>query len=127
MRHPLHVALSVSQAYPAYLAAPAYPAYPAYPASQAYPAAPSYPPFGAAAPPAPPVAARHRRPRTSPVRVALAALVSVPPARRLAAGLGLASVLAASVLTVAVEPSAPVAPDRAPARRSSTFAQVSGD
>ncbi|UUU42119.1 hypothetical protein [Streptomyces sp. NBC_00162] len=57
-------------------------------------------------------AARHRKPRRPPV---------------LAAGLGLASVLAASVLTAAVDPAAPVAPDRAPAGRSSTFAQVSGD
>ncbi|MCJ0870693.1 hypothetical protein [Streptomyces sp. AP-93] len=97
MRHPLHVALSVS------------------------------PPAGAAAAAVPAAAARHRRPRTSPAQAVLAALGSVPPARRLAAGLGLASVLAASVLTVAVDPSAPVAPDRAPARQSSTFAQVSGD
>ncbi|MFB7464304.1 hypothetical protein ACFCZ1_12545 [Streptomyces sp. NPDC056224] len=56
-------------------------------------------------------AARHRKP--SPVR--------------LAAGLGLASVLAASVLTAAVDPRAPEAPDRVPAGRSSTFAQLSGD
>ncbi len=76
---------------------------------------------------APAAAARPRRPRTTPARAVLAALGSVPPARRLAAGLGLASVLAASVLTAAVEPSAPAAPDRAPAGRSSTFAQVSGD
>ncbi|AWZ03304.1 MULTISPECIES: hypothetical protein [unclassified Streptomyces] len=98
MRHPLHVALSVPP--PARTAAAAGP--------------------GAAA-------ARHRRPRTSPAHTVLAALARVRPARRLAAGLGLASVLAASVLTAAVDPSAPVAPDRAPARQSSTFAQVSGD
>lgn len=61
---------------------------------------------------APATRARHRRPRRPPV---------------LAAGLGLASVLAASVLTAAVEPAAPVAPDRVPARQSSSFAQVSGD
>ncbi|MBT2449070.1 hypothetical protein J7F03_18605 [Streptomyces sp. ISL-43] len=99
MRNPLHVALSVSV------------------------------PPGATAPagPAAPAAARHRRPRTSPAHAAWTALARVPPARRLAAGLGLASVLAASVLTAAVDPSAPVAPDRAPARQSSTFAQVSGD
>ncbi|MGW5850100.1 hypothetical protein ACWFQ8_19485 [Streptomyces sp. NPDC055254] len=68
---------------------------------------------------------RHRKP--SAARTGLAALAAVPPARRLAAGLGLAGVLAASVLTAAVDPAAPVAPDRAPARQSSTFAQVSGD
>lgn len=99
MRHPLHVALSV--------------------------------PVGAEAPAAVAVArhlARHRRPRRpSPVRAALAALASVPPARRLAAGLGAASVLAATVLTATVDPAAPVAPDRVPARQSSTFAQVSGN
>ncbi|MFG3000180.1 hypothetical protein [Streptomyces sp. NPDC048340] len=69
-----------------------------------------------------PAPARHRKPpswRAAPARV--------PPARRLAAGLGLASVLAASALTAAVDPAAPAAPDRAPAGRSSTFAQVSGD
>ncbi|QES54601.1 hypothetical protein DEJ51_10475 [Streptomyces venezuelae] len=72
--------------------------------------------------------ARHRKPRRpSPVRAALAALTSVPPARRLAAGLGAASVLAATVLTAAVDPAAPVAPDRVPAGRTSTFAQLSGD
>ncbi|MFI8340162.1 hypothetical protein ACIF8W_08795 [Streptomyces sp. NPDC085639] len=76
----------------------------------------------------PATTARHRRPRRpSPVRAALAALASVPPTRRLAAGLGAASVLAASVLTAAVDPAAPVAPDRVPARQTSTFAQVSGD
>ncbi|WP_404960209.1 hypothetical protein [Streptomyces sp. 147326] len=75
-----------------------------------------------------PAAARHRKPRTpSVVRAGLAALASVPPARRLAAGLGAASVLAATVLTAAVNPAAPVAPDRVPGRQSSTFAQVSGD
>ncbi|CAM5434074.1 hypothetical protein SAVIM338S_02521 [Streptomyces avidinii] len=99
MRHPLHVALSVSVRAGA----------------------------GAGPPAVPPAAARHRRPRTSPAHVLLAALAAVPPARRLAAGLGLASVLAASVLTAAVDPASPVAPDRAPARQSSTFAQVSGD
>ncbi|MCX5198099.1 hypothetical protein OOK31_30120 [Streptomyces sp. NBC_00249] len=72
-------------------------------------------------------AARHRRPRREPVRRAGAAALSrVPPGRRLAAGLGLAGVLAATALTALVEPAAPVAPDRAPARQSSTFAQVSG-
>lgn len=71
--------------------------------------------------------ARHRKPSPWRPRPAVrAALAAVPPARRLAAGLGLASVLAASVLTAVVEPAAPVAPDRAPAGRSSTFAQVSG-
>ncbi|MFD7782935.1 hypothetical protein ACFV4Q_07585 [Streptomyces nojiriensis] len=84
-------------------------------------------PVGAEAPAAAAVA-RHRKPRRpSPVRVALAALASVPPARRLAAGLGAASVLAATVLTATVDPAAPVAPDRVPARQSSTFAKVSGD
>ncbi|MFD4738471.1 hypothetical protein ACFWB2_30310 [Streptomyces virginiae] len=83
-------------------------------------------PVGAEAPVA--ATARHRKPRRpSPARVALAALASVPPARRLAAGLGAASVLAATVLTAAVDPAAPVAPDRVPARQSSTFAQLSGD
>lgn len=71
-------------------------------------------PTGAAAP-------RHRKPRTP------SALASVPSGRRLAAGLGLASVLAATVLTAVVDPAAPAAPDRVPARQSSTFAQVSGD
>ncbi|MFC9818473.1 hypothetical protein ACFWG6_06480 [Streptomyces erythrochromogenes] len=78
--------------------------------------------------PAPATAARHRKPRRpSPVRSALAALALVPPAGRLAAGLGAASVLAATVLTAVVDPAAPVAPDRVPARQSSTFAQVSGN
>ncbi|MCX5586910.1 hypothetical protein ACFV0H_21595 [Streptomyces erythrochromogenes] len=97
MRHPLHVALSV--------------------------------PVGVPAPaPTPATAARHRKPRRpSPVRSALAALALVPPAGRLAAGLGAASVLAATVLTAVVDPAAPVAPDRVPARQSSTFAQVSGN
>ncbi|MER6389314.1 hypothetical protein ACFXEL_27080 [Streptomyces sp. NPDC059382] len=73
-------------------------------------------------------AARHRGPRRpSVLRAGVAALASVPPARRLAAGLGLVSVLAASALTAAVDPASPVAPDRAPARQSSTFAQVSDD
>ncbi|WP_326590919.1 hypothetical protein [Streptomyces sp. NBC_01294] len=81
-------------------------------------------PAGATAP----SAARHRKPRRpSAVRAGLAALAAVPPARRLAAGLGAASVLAATVLTAVVDPAAPVAPDRVPARQSSTFAQVSGD
>ncbi|MFD3555418.1 hypothetical protein ACFWWA_25475 [Streptomyces goshikiensis] len=72
--------------------------------------------------------ARHRKPRgPSALRAGAAALASVPPGRRLAAGLGLASVLAATVLTAAVDPAAPVAPDRVPARETSTFAQVSGD
>ncbi|MFI7353535.1 hypothetical protein ACIBTP_06240 [Streptomyces avidinii] len=76
----------------------------------------------------PATTARHRKPRRpSPVRAGLAALASVPPARRLAAGLGAASVLAASLLTAAVDPAAPVAPDRVPARQTSTFAQLSGD
>ncbi|WKD34760.1 hypothetical protein [Streptomyces xanthophaeus] len=83
-------------------------------------------PVGAEAPAV--AVARHRKPRRpSPVRAALAALARVPPARRLAAGLGAASVLAATVLTAAVDPAAPVAPDRVPARQTSTFAQVSGD
>ncbi|MFD3806329.1 hypothetical protein ACFWSF_01465 [Streptomyces sp. NPDC058611] len=72
--------------------------------------------------PAGPAAARHRKP---PAWRSVAA--AVPPARRLAAGLGLVSVLAATVLTATVDPAAPVAPDRVPARQSSTFAQVSGD
>ncbi|GLV90943.1 hypothetical protein Slala04_23970 [Streptomyces lavendulae subsp. lavendulae] len=77
---------------------------------------------------APAPAARHRKPRRpSPVRTVLAALARVPPAGRLAAGLGAASVLAATALTAVVDPAAPVAPDRAPARQSSTFAQVSGN
>lgn len=109
MRHPLHVALSVPLP------------------GGTVPLPGGVPRPAARAGAAPVAAARHRRPRTSPARVVLAALVSVPPARRLAAGLGLASVLAASVLTVAVDPSAPAAPDRVPAGRSSTFAQVSGD
>lgn len=75
-----------------------------------------------------PATARHRKPRgPSAVRAVLAALAAVPPARRLAAGLGAASVLAATALTAVVDPAAPVAPDRVPARQSSTFAQVSGD
>lgn len=69
--------------------------------------------------------ARHRKPRRPSL------LASVSPGRRLAAGLGLASALAASVLTAAVHPAAPVAPDRVADQvadlRSSTFAQVSGD
>ncbi|WP_030957601.1 hypothetical protein [Streptomyces sp. NRRL S-378] len=74
--------------------------------------------------PAPATGARHRKPRRpSPVRTALAL---VPPAGRLAVGLGAAGVLAATVLTAVVEPAAPVAPDRVPARQSSTFAQLSG-
>ncbi|WP_158709895.1 hypothetical protein [Streptomyces katrae] len=82
-------------------------------------------PVGAAAP-AP--TARHRGPRRpSALRAGAAALASVPPARRLAAGLGLVSVLAATVLTATVDPAAPAAPDRVPGRESSTFAQVSGD
>ncbi|MER7465084.1 hypothetical protein [Streptomyces sp. NPDC097981] len=101
MRHPLHVPLSV-------------------PVGAATPAAP--------AAPADPVPARHRKPRRAPaLRAGVAALAAVPPARRLAAGLGLASVLAATALTATVNPAAPVAPDRVPARQSSTFAQVSGD
>ncbi|MFD7837337.1 hypothetical protein [Streptomyces sp. NPDC059761] len=84
-------------------------------------------PVGAAAP-VPAAAARHRGPRRpSALRAGVAALAAVPPARRLAAGLGLASVLAATALTATVNPAAPVAPDREPARQSSTFAQVSGD
>ncbi|MFI5665336.1 hypothetical protein [Streptomyces sp. NPDC051704] len=86
----------------------------------------SVPVGGAASVPAP--AARHRKPRRpSALRADAAALAAVPPARRLAAGLGLASVLAATALTATVNPAAPVAPDRVPARQSSTFAQVSGD
>ncbi|MCX4629992.1 hypothetical protein [Streptomyces sp. NBC_01443] len=101
MRHPLHVPLSV----PVGAAA-----------------------FAAPVPSARRAQARHRKPRRpSALRAGAAALASVPPARRLAAGLGLASVLAATVLTATVDPAAPVAPDRVPARESSTFAQVSGD
>ncbi|MER5730027.1 hypothetical protein ABT084_17070 [Streptomyces sp. NPDC002138] len=104
MRHPLHVALPV--------AGPVSAAPPARSAARAR--------------------ARHRKP---PVRFALpgalasvpAALASVPAARRVAAGLGLASVLAATVLTAVVEPSAPAAPDRSPAGQSSNLAQVSRD
>ncbi|MEV7724099.1 hypothetical protein AB0P15_05110 [Streptomyces sp. NPDC087917] len=98
MRHPLHIAVPVS--------------------------APRIPP---AAP------ARHRKPRpvsvlhASVLRAWSAVPARVPPARRLAAGLGLASVVAATALTAVVDPASPVAPDRAPARQSSTFAQVSGD
>ncbi|MCY0957523.1 hypothetical protein [Streptomyces sp. H27-H5] len=85
-------------------------------------------PVSVPAAPAPAAAARHRKPRRpSALRAGVAAPASVPPARRLAAGLGPASVLAASALTAAVDPASPVAPDRAPARQSSTFAQVSGD
>ncbi|MFD3697590.1 hypothetical protein ACFWUZ_15780 [Streptomyces sp. NPDC058646] len=73
--------------------------------------------------PGPARAARHRRPSPWQVRPAALALSRVPPARRLAAGLGLAGVLAASALTAFVEPAAPVAPDRVPAGQSSTFAQ----
>ncbi|MET9692130.1 hypothetical protein ABZY81_27215 [Streptomyces sp. NPDC006514] len=63
-------------------------------------------PVGAEAPAAAVAVARHRKPRRpSPVRAALAA----------------------TVLTAAVDPAAPVAPDRVPARQSSTFAQVSGN
>ncbi|GLX37368.1 hypothetical protein Sros01_34410 [Streptomyces roseochromogenus] len=87
-------------------------------------AVPVSPPDGAV----PRAAARHRKPRPESVpRAALAGLVRVPPARRLAAGLGLAGVLVATALTAWVEPAAPVAPDRVPAGRSSTFAQVSRD
>ncbi|MFE2551033.1 hypothetical protein ACFXGI_21165 [Streptomyces sp. NPDC059355] len=103
MRHPLHVPLSV-------------------PVGGAT-SAPIPAPVPASVP-----AARHRKPRRhSALRAGAAALAAVPPARRLAAGLGLASVLAATVLTATVNPAAPVAPDRVPARQSSTFAQVSGD
>ncbi|MEV8534341.1 hypothetical protein [Streptomyces sp. NPDC051211] len=72
--------------------------------------------------------ARHRRPSTvlPAVRTVVRAAV-LPPARRLAAGLGLASVLAATVLTAALDPSAPVAPDRVPAGESSSLAQETGD
>ncbi|MFI7176024.1 hypothetical protein [Streptomyces spororaveus] len=85
-------------------------------------------PVGAEAPAVAAAGARHRKPRRpSPVRAGLAVLARVPPARRLAAGLGAASVLAATVLTGAVDPAAPVAPDRVPASRTSTFAQLSGD
>ncbi|MER5808048.1 hypothetical protein ABT143_07610 [Streptomyces sp. NPDC002033] len=73
-------------------------------------------------------AARHRRPRRdSALRAGVAAPARVPPARRLAAGLGLTCVLVATALTALVEPAVPAAPDRVPARQSSTFAQVSGD
>uniref|UniRef100_A0AAU2JMX4 Uncharacterized protein n=1 Tax=Streptomyces sp. NBC_00049 TaxID=2903617 RepID=A0AAU2JMX4_9ACTN len=99
MRHPLHIALSVP--------------------------APSAAPTTGSGSGSVRGAARHRKP--SAARSAAAALARVPPGRRLAAGLGLAGVLAASVLTAVVDPAAPVAPDRVPARQSSTFAQVSGD
>ncbi|MFE5536501.1 hypothetical protein [Streptomyces sp. NPDC056492] len=102
MRHPLHVPLSVPVGAPG-AAAPA-PATPAVPATRHR---------------------GHRRP--SALRAGAAVLAAVPPARRLAAGLGLAGVLAATALTATVNPAAPVAPDRVPARQSSTFAQVSGD
>ncbi|WP_328762689.1 MULTISPECIES: hypothetical protein [unclassified Streptomyces] len=109
MRHPLHVPLSVPVG-PANAAAA--------PAARA----------GSVRAGSVRSAARHRKPRrVSVLRVGAAALAAVPPARRLAAGLGLASVLAATALTATVDPAAPVAPDRAPARQSSTFAQVSGD
>ncbi|MFF4009094.1 hypothetical protein [Streptomyces sp. NPDC001717] len=65
--------------------------------------------------------ARHRKPRRSVVPV------SAGPGQCLAVGLGLAGVLAATVLTAVLDPAAPVAPDRATDRRSSTFAQLSGD
>lgn len=107
MRHPLHIALSV----PAPLSVPL-----SVPLS-AHLSVPLPVPA-----PAGPAAARHRKP---PAWRAGAA--AVPPGRRLAAGLGLVSVLAATVLTATVDPAAPVAPDRVPAGRSSTFAQVSGD
>lgn len=87
-------------------------------------AVPVSPPAAAA----PRAAVRHRKPRRdSALRAGMAGLVRVPPARRLAAGLGLAGVLVATALTAWVEPAAPVAPDRVPAGRSSTFAQVSRD
>lgn len=107
MRHPLHIALSVPGPLSVPLSVPL-----------------SGPLSGPLAVPAPagPAAARHRKP---PAWRSVAA--AVPPARRLAAGLGLASVLAATVLTATVDPTAPVAPDRVPAGRSSTFAQVSED
>ncbi|MET9605446.1 hypothetical protein ABZZ17_10310 [Streptomyces sp. NPDC006512] len=85
-------------------------------------------PPSATAPAVPVGPARHRKPRRESVlRAGLDALARVPPARRLAAGLGLAGVLVATGLTAVVDPAAPVAPDRVPARQSSTFAQVSGD
>ncbi|MER5930702.1 hypothetical protein [Streptomyces sp. NPDC002054] len=71
------------------------------------------------------VRARHRRPSARSGLLS-GVLAAVPPARRLAAGLGLASVLAASVLTAAVDPAAPVAPDRVPPRESSSLAQENG-
>ncbi|MFD3874051.1 hypothetical protein [Streptomyces sp. NPDC058623] len=78
--------------------------------------------------PAAPSGARHRKPRReSLVRLGPGAAARVPAPRRPAAGLGLAGALIATVLTAVVEPAAPVAPDRVPARQSSTFAQVSGD
>ncbi|MFD3324711.1 hypothetical protein [Streptomyces sp. NPDC058701] len=103
MRHPLHIALSV-------------PTPPSVPLS-----APLSVPLPVPAP-AGPAPARHRKPPAW-----RSAAAAVPPARRLAAGLGLVSVLAATVLTATVDPAAPAAPDRVPAGRSSTFAQVSGD
>ncbi|WP_330330279.1 hypothetical protein OHS33_11435 [Streptomyces sp. NBC_00536] len=105
MRHPLHIALPVAGPVTGPVAGPEAGA----PTARAARAA----------------RARHRKP---PAHLALwAALSAVPPARRVAAGLGLASVLAATVLTAAVEPSAPVAPDRNPAAPSSNLAQVSRD
>ncbi|MFJ7203178.1 hypothetical protein ACIQWR_06540 [Streptomyces sp. NPDC098789] len=102
MRHPLHVALSVG-------------------AAEAVASVSAAPPVR----PVPAARARHRKP---PVRLALlGALASVPAGHRVAAGLGLASVLAATMLTATVEPSAPVAPDRIPAGASSNLAQVSRD
>ncbi|MFD7555464.1 MULTISPECIES: hypothetical protein [unclassified Streptomyces] len=65
--------------------------------------------------------ARHRKPRRPVVPV------SLRPGQRLAVGLGLAGVLAATVLTAVLDPAAPVAPDRAADPRSSTFAQLSAD
>ncbi|MFD6874806.1 MULTISPECIES: hypothetical protein [unclassified Streptomyces] len=84
-------------------------------------------PLSATAPTAP-AAGRHRKPRReSPVRFGPGAAARIPAPRRLAAGLGLAGALIATALTAVVDPAAPVAPDRVPARQSSTFAQVSGD
>ncbi|MFF3016442.1 hypothetical protein [Streptomyces sp. NPDC057939] len=97
MRHPLHVALPLSATATAIVTAA-------------------------------PAAGRHRKPRReSLVRVGLGAAARVPAPRRLAAGLGLAGALIATALTAVVDPAAPVAPDRVPARQSSTFAQDSGD
>lgn len=67
--------------------------------------------------------ARHRRPAR--VRAVVTAVRGLPPGRRLAAGLALASALAATGLTATVAPAAPAAPDRT--GESSSTAQIPGD